>query len=153
MKLVKVNPRLQRSFFSSNLDHFFNDFFNHGFSDRLEERSVSKRPATNVITNEDSFQLEIALPGLNKEDIDLQIEKDILTISAQTKSEKEGEEVVDKVKYSRKEFDFTSFKRTFHLDETIDTSKVGASYENGVLLITLPKKEEVIEKSRAIEIA
>ncbi|MEM9821864.1 MAG: Hsp20/alpha crystallin family protein [Bacteroidota bacterium] len=153
MKLLKVKPNSRSSFFSHNLDHFFNDLMNHSFSDIFDEQFVNKRPAANVIASGDGFQLELAIPGLTKADIDLKIEKEVLTISAIKKADQPAEETKGKVKYSRREFDYTSFKRTFHLNETIDIAKISAVYENGVLLIQLPKKEEAVEKSRAIEIA
>jgi Molecular chaperone (small heat shock protein) len=153
MKFLKVKPNSRTSFFSNNLDHIFNDLMNHSFSEIFDEKFVTKRPAANVLAKGDSFQLELAVPGLRKEDIDLKVEKDVLIISAIKKEDKSTEENKEEVKYRRQEFDYTSFKRTFHLNETIDTTKISAAYENGILVITLPKKEEVIKKSRAIDIA
>ena len=80
------------------------------------------------------------LPGLSKSDFEINVEKDVLTVSA--KVEKENEE---SVKYSRKEFNYNEFKRTFHLPETIDTSKIEANFNNGILTLTLAKKEEAKE--------
>ncbi|MEM8908443.1 MAG: Hsp20/alpha crystallin family protein [Bacteroidota bacterium] len=154
MTLVKVNPKYRRrSFFPHNFDHLFNDLINHSFGGSLDEHFVSKRPAVNVITNADNYQLEVAVPGLRKEDIDLQVEKQVLTISAVKKETTEDTTTEAGVKYSRREFDYATFKRTFHLNDTIDVNQINASYQDGVLLVTLPKKEEAIEKSRAIEIA
>lgn len=156
MTFLKVNPkrrRRSRSFFPHNFDHLFTDLMNHSFSELVDEQFVSKRPAVNVITNADSFLLEIAVPGLNKGDIDLQVEKEVLTISARKNEVEETTEKEAPVKYSRREFDYTSFKRTFHLNETIDAEKISANYEQGILLVTLPKKEAAKETKRAIEIS
>ena len=106
-------------------------------------------PAVNIIENKNNFELELAIPGRNKEDFKIEIEKNILSISAETKSESE----ITESKYTRREFAYTSFKRVFTLPDHIDNDQINASYENGVLKLTLPIKEEALPKpKRAIEI-
>ncbi|MCR9286424.1 MAG: Hsp20/alpha crystallin family protein [Bacteroidetes bacterium] len=116
----------------------------------------SSIPAVNIKESDEGFNLELAAPGLGKEDFKLELENDILTISAEKKVEKEtAEENENKTeKYTRREFSFQSFKRTFTLPETVDISNINANYENGVLLVNLPKKEEAKpQPARLIEIA
>jgi len=107
-------------------------------------------PAVNVKENKDAFQLEVAAPGLEKKDFKLNVEDNLLTISyeKQTSTEHNSEDT----KIHRQEFSTRSFKRTFTLDEKIDAEKIQAKYENGILSVTLPKKEEVKITPKAIEI-
>ena len=101
-----------------------------------------------MIENSDNLKIEVAAPGLTKKDININVEKDILTISAEREiKHKEGET------YSRKEFSYDNFKRTFQLPDTIDATNIKAIFKNGILEITLAKKEEAKElPARAIEI-
>ncbi len=108
-------------------------------------------PAVNIKETEDDYAVELAAPGLVKEDFNIELDNDLLIISSEKKSENESEE---KGKYTRKEFCYTSFKRSFTLPETADADKIEASYENGMLLIKLPKKEEAkVQPKRLIEIS
>ena len=107
-------------------------------------------PAANVKETESEYLLELAIPGRKKEDFNVEIDNDILTISSEVKSEesKESDE------YTRREFTFSSFKRVFSLPETISLDKINATYEDGILKFVLPKKEEALPKpKRLIEIA
>lgn len=107
-------------------------------------------PAVNVVENTEGFRIEVAAPGLQKSDFKLNLEKNQLTISAQKeqKSEEENE------KYTRREFKYTSFQRTFTLPNSVDGDKIEANYAEGILSIALPKREEAKEKpARQIEIA
>ena len=106
------------------------------------------QPSVNVKENDDSFLLELAAPGLNKGDFDINVEHDQLILSAQ----KEQSEEEKGENYHRREFNFTSFKRSFHLDDTIDREGIEANYVDGVLTVVLPKKEEVRKEVKRIEI-
>ena len=99
-------------------------------------------PAVNIRENEDEFFLDFAMPGINKDDVTIELDNDLLTVSS------ELNEVKDEVKgnYTRREFHYASFKRSFILPETVDTTKVKADYKNGVLSISIPKKEEAKPK-------
>ena len=107
-------------------------------------------PAVNVKENKEAFELEVAAPGLQKQDFKLNVEDNLLTISyeKQTSTEQNNEDT----KIHRQEFSTRSFKRSFTLDEKIDAGKIVAKYENGILSISLPKKEEVKITPKAIEI-
>lgn len=135
-------PTLFDSVFGKNtLDQFF-----------VPDYSANK-PAVNVIESENGYRIELAVPGLKKEDFKIGVDGDKLTISAEKKNE--SEEKGDKgEKYSRKEFSYQSFQRAFTLPETVDAEKISAAYEAGILNISVPKKELPAAPSpRQIEIA
>ncbi len=108
------------------------------------------RPAANIIHNEKDFQIELAAPGMNKADFKIKIEDDILTISVERKEMKE--ETPD-VNYTRREFRYDGFSRSFNLPEIIDQDKIKAEYKNGLLNVVLPKGEEAKIKGREIKIS
>lgn len=106
-------------------------------------------PAVNIKETDTNFHLEVAAPGLQKEDFKLAVENNILTISAE--QQKSSEDQTDN--YTRKEFQYASFKRSFQLPEHIQDDQIQATYNNGVLTIDLPKNEATISpKGRTIEI-
>lgn len=141
MTLIKWQHRNPLSDMVNNLfDNDLGDFFGKRFSD----------PSANIIENSDSFQLEIAAPGLNKEDFKINLENNILTISAELEDQKRE----DGKNYTRKEFYYGSFSRAFTLPKTIDLDKIRADYENGILKVELPKKDEAkVELKKQIPIA
>lgn len=109
-------------------------------------------PAVNIKETEKDFTIELAAPGKKKEDFNIEVNENVLTISSEIKSEKEDK--TDDGAYTRREFKYSSFKRAFTLPETINEDKINASYEDGVLKLALPKKEEALPKpKRLIEIA
>jgi HSP20 family protein len=108
-------------------------------------------PAVNIKETDTSFGIELAAPGKNKEDFNIEIDHNVLTISSEEKTEKE--EKTNEGKYTRKEFSYASFRRAFTLPETVNTESINATYENGVLHVALPKREEALPKpKRLIEI-
>jgi HSP20 family protein len=100
----------------------------------------------------DSYEVEMAAPGMNKEDFKIELDNNTLTISSETKSENEEK---DGERYARKEFSYQSFQRSFQLaKEVVDSDNIQARYENGVLKLSIPKREEVKQKpSRLINIS
>lgn len=137
MTLVTVKPengRLTFPRFSSFIDNFFeNEFPTFHAGDYL------KTPAlVNVKDTATAYQIEVAAPGFKKEDFNVRVENNLLTIAAEQKQETETTEH----RYTRKEFNYATFSRSFTLPKTIEVSKIEAAYENGILLLTLPKKEE-----------
>jgi HSP20 family protein len=99
-------------------------------------------PAVNIKENEKSFMLELAVPGMDKKDLKIDINEDVLTISSESKNETEEE----KDGYKRKEFSYSSFCRSFFIPENVNREKIVASYKDGILNVELPKMEE--EKSK-----
>jgi HSP20 family protein len=102
----------------------------------------------NISEDEQGFTLELNVPGRNKEDFKLNVENGLLTISHEKKEEAENKAQ----KFVRKEFTYSSFKRSFTLDEKINAEAIEAKYENGILRIALPKKEEVKNTPKQISI-
>lgn len=109
-------------------------------------------PAVNIQETDDNFMVAVAAPGKTKEDFQIELENEVLTISSEEKQENETSE--NNGKFTRKEFSYRNFKRAFSLPETVDSEKIAAAYNNGVLEITLPKKEEAkVQAKRMIEIS
>ncbi|MCU0345446.1 MAG: Hsp20/alpha crystallin family protein [Saprospiraceae bacterium] len=138
-------------------ESMFNEFFNHDFPVSFRNGQVQKSPAVNVAETKDAYRLEVAAPGLAKEDFEVKVDKDQLTISAK-KSERnevkpETTEAKPEERYTRREFSYFEFKRSFHLPETVDANNIKASYENGVLNVVIEKKAEAKpQPARVIEI-
>ncbi|MGB0524026.1 MAG: Hsp20/alpha crystallin family protein, partial [Flammeovirgaceae bacterium] len=97
-----------------------------------------------VKENETSFGIEVAAPGFKKEDFKVALEDGNLVISAEVKTETEDKNE----KFTRKEFSAQSFRRAFSLPEVVDAAQIDANYENGILFINLPKREEVVADKR-----
>lgn len=110
-------------------------------------------PAVNIFENLTTFVVELAAPGLKKDDFAIEIEENLLKVSAEVKQESETSQEQEEFKYSRKEFGYSKFKRNFTLPESVKSEDIKASYENGVLQITLPKKEEKKALKKMVEIS
>jgi HSP20 family protein len=123
----------------------FDDAFNRFFSEPAEARPWS--PSVDILENENELVLTADLPGVSMNDIDVRIEDGTLTLSGERKFEKASE----KAGYHRIERSYGSFKRYFALPDSVDAEKVAAAYDNGVLKVTLPKKE--LAKPRSIKVA
>jgi len=107
-------------------------------------------PPVNIKENETNFELEISIPGGNKEDFKIEIDKEVLTVSTEVKAE----EVKKEESYTRREFAFKSFNRSFTLPNSVDTESIKADYQNGILSFELPKKAEALPKpKRVIELS
>ena len=120
------------------LPSLFNDFFDFEWSPSYRNTTASL-PAVNVQEQEKQFILELAVPGKTKEDFELSLDNDVLSISANDTAEPK----VDN-DFTRREFSYASFKRSFTLPDTIDSSGIKAKYTQGILCIELPKKKEAI---------
>ena len=108
-------------------------------------------PAVNIQESDENFTVAVAAPGKTKEAFNIELDNDVLTISSEEK--KETETKGQKARFTRKEFSYSNFKRAFSLPETVDNEKISASYNDGVLEILLPKKEEAkVQPKRMIEI-
>jgi len=113
-----------------------------------QKRNCRYMPSTNVMEDQDAYRIEMAVPGFSKKEINISMEKNILTIS----SEREDEKNEEGTTYTRREFGFSDFCRSFTLPESVDQENIKADYKNGILAVTLPKKEEVKIK-KEIQIA
>ena len=148
MKLAKVSDRLFPtfpSFIDNLLSRDLMDWNNSNFSS-----TSSTIPAVNIKENNESFVIEVAAPGMNKEDFKVDLENNRLTVSA----EKEEEKNESNDRYTRREFRYSSFRRQFNVPvETINGDQIQAAYKDGILTLTLPKREELKPKpARIIEI-
>ncbi len=140
MIFVKANNK--------TFDGIMNELFNElpvNFSKSIRE-DVLHFPPANIVEKADLYKIELAAPGMQKTDFIVKLDGKILTISA----EKKTEATTENEKMIRKEFGYKSFKRSFTVDEKIDGTNITARYENGILTLELPKKEEV--KKDATEI-
>lgn len=120
------------------------------FPESTNTYGVLHRPAVNVSESAEGFEIELAAPGLSREDFQLKVEKDVLTISAQKQA---AGETPDNGRYSRREFSFSSFERAFRLPDTIDPAAIQASYNQGILRVTLGFKPETKPVIRTIDVA
>jgi HSP20 family protein len=145
MTLVKVNTPVNKSF-----DGLMNELFNEfpvSFGKTIRE-DVLGYPPVNIIEKKENYHIQLAAPGLEKSDFNIKLDGKLLTISADKKEEisTENEKMI------RKEFSRRAFKRSFTLDEKIDAAGISAKYDNGILVLDLPKKEEVKSNSKEIVI-
>ena len=135
----------------SRLPNLFDDFLTRSLWDwgnlNYSDTNTSI-PAVNILEKDDGFEVEMAAPGMDKKDFSIELENNVLTISSEKKSEKEES---GKDKIHRKEFSYQSFRRSFTLArDTVDADKIQAKYENGILRLMIPKKEEAREKPRRV---
>ena len=147
MTFIKMNRPAFRTAVSFN--DLLNDLMeNIKFPESANHDGENTLPAVNVLKNEQGFQLELSAPGFSKEEITLLVEKDTLIITGEKKTE---ETTVEK-KFHRKEFSYNNFKRKFNLTEQVDKEKIEATFENGIVSIQLPKKQEDAVTSIKIEL-
>ncbi|MEM5567008.1 Hsp20/alpha crystallin family protein [Psychroserpens sp. AS72] len=134
--------------FPSWLDDIFNRDLPSVFSSNFNTGITL--PKVNIKETADAFKVEMAVPGLKKSDFQLDLDNQVLSISAESKNEDEKNED----NYTRMEFGYSSFKRTFTLPESVNEDEINANYQDGILSILLPKKEEARQKPpRTIEIS
>ena len=147
MNLIKFDPFTP----ASPVNRLFDSFFNMNVGDLTGSDFAVNIPSVNVKESDESFILEVAAPGIRKEDFKISLEKDHIKISSEVES-KDEENVEGR--YTRREFNYSAFSRSFFLPKSIDKDAITANYENGVLTVVLPKKAEVVreEKGRNIEI-
>ncbi len=133
----------QSPFFPSLMDELFRfDAARPGFN-------AAVVPPVNIRETETAFVVELSAPGQQKSDFNIEVDNDLLTIS----SKSSNEQTTTEGKYTRREFSFSSFQRSFTLPDSVNEDQINAAYENGILSITLPKKDEALPKSkRLIEI-
>lgn len=137
MLVVKSNK--PKWAYPSMIDQFLNRELASVFGSDFQ----SLVPNVNIVETENAYSIEVAAPGLKKEDFSISLDKETLTISADVKKENEEK----KPNYLKKEFSYQSFKRSFTMPENVNKEGIGASYENGVLQVGLPKKEKATETS------
>ncbi len=133
--------RKQSPFFPSLVDEFVNKDWN------IELPSLSTTlPAVNIIEKEKEYKIELAVPGMRKDHFEIEMEEGILSISANRDEEKTSE----KGKFTRREFSYNSFRRSFTIPESVDPAKIDANYAKGVLFISLPKRKEALPQPKKL---
>ena len=136
MRIVKYN---NNNVFPSLINEFFNDDFGMNFLNR--SHSV---PSVNSVENNDSFEIDLAVPGMKKEDFTIELNDKVLVITSETSNTMEN----DKMRLN--EFNFSSFQRSFRVPDSVDQDKIKANYKNGILKIKLPKRKESISKPNRV---
>lgn len=145
MTLVKFNPDNKRNALMPGFNDVFDSIFNDTF---FSDRMVSRVPAANISETADHYHVELAAPGLKKKDFKINLERNVLSISADQRLENKQEER----NYTKREYTYSSFVRSFNLPESADENGIQATYVDGVLAIDIPKREEAKTVSRQIEI-
>lgn len=139
MTMVRFNNGKKVSPFDSLFSEFFND---------VNRPMRKSEPLVNIVELDENFRIDIATPGFDKGDFKVSVENEVLTITGERKTE-----TTEEGTFTRKEFLFTNFSRSFTLPESVDSTKIGAKYENGILMVDLPKREEAKpQPAREIEI-
>jgi HSP20 family protein len=146
--IVKVQPFPATKFFTNG---FLDEFFNRGIGEFVGNDTNVSQPAVNVSETDESFKVELAAPGFEKQHFALNVENGHLIVTAK-REEKTEESQPDKGRFLRREFRYESFKRSFKLPNTVNQDSISAVYENGVLNIELPKKEEAKPVAKAIQV-
>ena len=141
MTLVKFNNG-QKNY---GVNPFFNDVFDTLLNDA---KYVSRVPAVNIAETENDFQIELAAPGLKKEDFKINLDKNVLSVS----TEKKTENVEEGKKITKREYNYTAFTRSFTLPDSVDHSKIDAEYTDGILKLVVAKREEAKFQTRGIAV-
>jgi HSP20 family protein len=133
--------------------NFFNEFFNRNWNDwtnRNFSETNTTLPSVNIKESEDGYEVEMAAPGLGKKDFKIELDHEMLTISSEKKTENETKKGQQ---FTRREFSYQSFSRSFTLPQTADNDNISAKYDNGILRVLIPKKEDAkIRAAKNIEI-
>lgn len=129
--------------FNRTYPSFLDEFFGRDYYPVHYNRNGFKSlPAVNITESDDGYTIEVAAPGLNKKDFKIDLDRDHLTIA----SVKEDHREESKERYTRREFRYTNFSRTFTLPDTVDNEKINATHKDGILYVNIPKMEEAKEK-------
>ena len=142
MILTKTYPA------SKSLNSVFDELFNAFPATLVNEGIANSSAPVNINESENGYILDFSVPGRNKEDFKINVEKGLLTVSYEKKEQADAKEL----KAVRKEFSFANFKRSFNLDGKVNADSIEAKYENGILKVLLPKKEEVKNTTKQISI-
>jgi len=144
MTLVKFGKEAKNGF----ANPFFNDVYSILNDSFVNERAALRSPAANIAETDAQFEIDLAIPGLSKEDIKINLDKNVLSVSADKKTETADENK----KFTKREYSYSSFSRSFTLPESADQSKIEADYVNGILKLTIAKKEEAKFQTREISV-
>lgn len=141
MNLVKRNNS-NTNYFPSIIEELFRPDWMGG----IQNATTAAVPPVNILETETAFELELSAPGKTKEDFNIELDNELLTIASESKNEN----TVEDGKFTRKEFSHSAFRRSFTLPETVNPEDIKASYENGILKLSLPKREEALPKPKRL---
>ena len=134
------------------LPTFFDDFFGRDWFLNNDQNAANTMPAVNILENSDNYEVEMVAPGLTKKDFKIELDNQLLTISYEKENKSEDKD--KEGNYTKREFFYQSFKRSFTLPQTVVHEKIKAKYEDGILKLMIPKKDEAKQKtSRLISIS
>ena len=133
---------IRKSEYNPAWSNFFNDFFNRDWIDwttRNFSETNTTLPSVNVLESNDSYEVDMAVPGLEKKDFRIELNNGVLTISSEKKVENETKKGQQ---FTRREYSYQSFSRSFTLPDTAESEKISAKYENGILKVIIPRKDK-----------
>ena len=136
MTLVKFRPNSDLHF--PRFKGFFDDFMNREWNEGFELKGT--QPRVNILDKADQYEIHFAVPGLKKDDFNISLDNDILKVSFEREMDKK--EDGDNEEYTLREFSFEKFERSFNLPEAVNREKINANYIDGVLNVTVPKKDD-----------
>lgn len=142
----------EKDFFMNPIGKIVDEFLSTEVNPFIDKNFVNRAPSANIVDKETEFEIQIMAPGRNKENFELSVDKNILTISDKTDYNAAADEKA-KEKFAKKEFVVAPFKRSFNLSNKVNKDAITAKYENGILFVTVPKKAEVIKPAVKIEVA
>lgn len=146
--MFNQNPNIMTTLMRRN--SLFDDFFTKDLFDFDSQKSSATLPSVNVKESDNAFEIEFAAPGMKKENFKINLEGNQLEISAEDKSD--VQDTSSDGRYTRREFNYSSFRRSFTIPETVDQENIEASYTDGILKVVVPKKEVTVHKAKAIEV-
>lgn len=142
---MKVNP----AYSFNAVDRLLNDFFQEGLNhDRYARNEIGFRPATNIFEYKDEVKIELQIPGFSKEQVKITLDKDILLVKGEISKAEEQE-----AKHAQVEFKASDFEKKFRINKDLDAEKIQAIFSNGILTLSIAKKEEMKPIVKNIEIA
>ncbi len=153
--LIVREPELYFDSIHQELDNFLRDtFFTHTFGHPLNIiKNTTLRPAVEVIQNKENYKVKVQLPGVKKDDIEVDLDNDFITITAETKEEKEEKHEEDlNRRYHTSEFRYGKYQRTISFDQPIKANEANATYKNGILTITIPKQQIETKETKKLTI-
>lgn len=133
---------IKRNSFAPSSTSLLDDFFTRDLFDWSRTEGNGMVPRVNIREDNDAFHVEISAPGMKKEDFNVELDNDMLTVSSEVSDRQEEE----KHSYTRREFSYHSFRRSFYLPNTVEVEKIDASYHDGILSLMIPKKDEAKKK-------
>ncbi len=137
----KRPTRNRKPVYFPHFGNILNELMNSPIDRVIHEKKVQfNRPMANIFDHEDQYEIHLALPGISKSQIELNLEKDVLSIKGSVESKEE-------TKYHLREFNFSQFERKFNLPELADKENISAQFKNGVLIVSIPKKEALKPKT------